>query len=74
MAITCGPNKNERHIRERGLSFERAEDFDFDTGLSKTDHADSARRWSVEDHQEGYRTLNLSQVDRSELSHWLPDR
>lgn len=31
MAITYDPAKNERNIRERGLSFDRAEDFDFAT-------------------------------------------
>jgi len=29
--ITYDPAKNERNIRERGLSFERAIDFDFET-------------------------------------------
>jgi uncharacterized DUF497 family protein len=29
--ITFDPTKNERNIRERGLSFERAADFDFTT-------------------------------------------
>lgn len=29
MGITYDPAKNERNIRERGLSFERAVDFDF---------------------------------------------
>ncbi len=29
MGITYDPAKNERNIRERGLSFERAADFDF---------------------------------------------
>jgi uncharacterized DUF497 family protein len=31
MHIEFDPSKNERNIRERGLSFERAADFDFDT-------------------------------------------
>jgi hypothetical protein len=31
MQITFDPVKNERNILERGLSFERAVDFDFDT-------------------------------------------
>jgi uncharacterized protein len=29
MGITYDPARNERNIRERGLSFERAADFDF---------------------------------------------
>ena len=29
--ITYDPAKNERNIRERGLSFERAREFDFDS-------------------------------------------
>jgi uncharacterized DUF497 family protein len=33
MGITYDPAKNERNIRERGLSFERAADFDFATAL-----------------------------------------
>ncbi len=33
MNITYDPDKNERNIRERGLSFEKAADFDFDTAL-----------------------------------------
>ena len=31
MDIEFDPHKNERNIRERGLSFERAADFDFET-------------------------------------------
>ena len=33
MGIAYDPAKNERNIRERGLSFERAADFDFETAL-----------------------------------------
>ena len=33
MEITFDPAKNERNIVERGLSFERAADFDFDTAI-----------------------------------------
>jgi uncharacterized protein len=33
VAITFDPAKNERNIRERGLSFERAADFDFASAL-----------------------------------------
>ena len=33
MGITYDPAKNERNIRERGLSFERAADFHFETAL-----------------------------------------
>jgi uncharacterized DUF497 family protein len=33
MGITYDPAKNERNIRERELSFERASDFDFSTAL-----------------------------------------
>ena len=31
--IRCNPAKNERNVRERGLSFERAADFDFENSL-----------------------------------------
>ena len=37
MAITYDPAKNERNIRERGLSFERAVDFDFSTAVFHTE-------------------------------------
>ncbi len=33
MHIEFDPAKNERNILERGLSFERAADFDFDTAV-----------------------------------------
>ncbi len=33
MEISYDPAKNERNIRERGLSFDRAPDFDFETAL-----------------------------------------
>ncbi|MGO9336815.1 MAG: BrnT family toxin [Terracidiphilus sp.] len=33
MGIAYDPAKNERNIRERGLSFERAADFNFETAL-----------------------------------------
>ena len=33
MGITYDPAKNVRNINERGLSFERAADFDFETAL-----------------------------------------
>jgi uncharacterized DUF497 family protein len=35
--ITYDPRKNERNIRERGLSFERAADLDFSTALRSID-------------------------------------
>jgi uncharacterized protein len=35
--ITYDPAKNERNIRERGLPFERAADFDFPTALRSID-------------------------------------
>jgi hypothetical protein len=37
MGITFDPAKNERNIRERGLSFERAADFDFETAIFTTE-------------------------------------
>ena len=48
MGITYDPAKNERNIRERGLSFERAADFDFETALI-TDYTrnDEERRVAV---------------------------
>jgi uncharacterized protein len=35
--ITFDPTKNERNIRERGLSFEQVHDFDFETALIELD-------------------------------------
>lgn len=37
MRIEFDPDKNERNIRTRGLSFERAADFDFETALIDID-------------------------------------
>lgn len=37
MGISYDPAKNERNIRERGLSFERAADFDFSTAVYFTE-------------------------------------
>jgi len=37
MAITYDPAKNERNIRERELSFDRAADFDFETAVFDTE-------------------------------------
>ena len=33
MKIECDPNKNHRNIEERGLPYEHAADFDFETAL-----------------------------------------
>jgi len=37
MGITFDPTKNERNIRERKLSFERAAEFDFSTAVFNTE-------------------------------------
>ena len=37
MQISFDPHKNERNIRERGLSFELASDFEFETATIQTD-------------------------------------
>jgi uncharacterized DUF497 family protein len=37
MEITFDPAKNARNIRERGISFERVADFDFETALYAED-------------------------------------
>ena len=37
MAITYDPAKNERNIRERGLPFDPAVDFDFETAVFNTE-------------------------------------
>ena len=38
MEITFDPKKNEKNIRERGLSFERAAEFDFGTALIESEY------------------------------------
>jgi uncharacterized DUF497 family protein len=35
--VAFDPVKNERNVRERGLSFERAADFDFETAIRVED-------------------------------------
>lgn len=47
MRIEYDPVKNERNIRERGLSFERVRDFDFATA------------WVVEDQRRDYSEVRL---------------
>ena len=48
MQIEFDPAKNERNIRERGLSFERAADFDFETaGIYFEQRHGEARRVAV---------------------------
>ncbi len=37
MEITFDPRKNERNLRERGLSFEMVEEFDFDSAVYTVD-------------------------------------
>ena len=37
MGVAFDPAKNERNVRERGLSFERAADFDFETAIRVED-------------------------------------
>jgi uncharacterized DUF497 family protein len=37
MKVSFDPTKSERNIRERGLSFELAEEFDFETALYQPD-------------------------------------
>jgi hypothetical protein len=37
MGISYDPAKNERNIRERGLSFERAADFDFSSAIFQSE-------------------------------------
>lgn len=37
MKIEFDPAKNERNVRERGLSFERVREFDFDTAMIRID-------------------------------------
>jgi uncharacterized DUF497 family protein len=44
VAITYDPAKNERNIRERGLSFDRAVDFDFSTATFLTEVRNSETR------------------------------
>jgi uncharacterized protein len=50
MGIAYDPVKNERNIRERGLSFERAADFNFTTAL----FADYSRKGEIRRVAVGY--------------------
>jgi hypothetical protein len=51
--IAFDPGKNERNVRERGLSFERAAEFDFETAVTFPELRNGERRfvpvaiWSV---------------------------
>jgi len=48
MAIEYDPAKNDRNIRERGLSFDRAADFDFESALFFTEiRKGEARRVAI---------------------------
>jgi uncharacterized protein len=38
VAITFDPAKSARNVQERGLSFERVEDFDFETASFRVDN------------------------------------
>ena len=38
MEITFDPNKNAKNILERGLSFERVREFDFETAIYRIDN------------------------------------
>ena len=44
MAITYDPTKNQRNIRERGLSFEQVADFDFATAVFNTEFRNGETR------------------------------
>lgn len=44
MAISYDPAKNERNLRERGLSFERAAEFDFLTAVFHTESRNGETR------------------------------
>jgi uncharacterized protein len=48
MKVSFDPSKNARNIQERGLSFERAADFDFDTAIyvedDRKDHGEKRIR------------------------------
>lgn len=37
MEVSFDPAKNERNVRDRGLSFERAADFDFESAVFQLD-------------------------------------
>jgi uncharacterized DUF497 family protein len=49
MGIIFDPNKNERNIKERGLSFEQAAEFDFDTAIYvlAANHRTTEIRWKA---------------------------
>ena len=43
--ISYDPRKNERNILERGLSFERAADFEFETAEYRVEYRNSELRY-----------------------------
>ena len=45
MNISYDPAKNERNIRERGLDFNRAAEFEFDTAIVKLVERHGELRW-----------------------------
>lgn len=45
MDVEFDPAKNERNIRERGLSFERAREFDFETAVQFQEERNGEMRW-----------------------------
>jgi uncharacterized DUF497 family protein len=45
--VAYDPAKNERNIRERGLDFERAREFDFETAVYKLVERNGELRWTA---------------------------
>lgn len=45
MKVSFDPLKNERNIRERGLSFLRAGDFDFESAITMPELRNGELRW-----------------------------
>jgi uncharacterized DUF497 family protein len=51
--ISYDPAKNERNIRERQLSFDRAADFEFDTAFVKLVERHGELRWVATGYMDG---------------------
>jgi len=51
--VEYDPAKNEKNIRERGLSFERAREFDFVTATSKKVFRNREERWLATGYLDG---------------------
>lgn len=89
MPVTFDPAKSRRNAETRGLPFDVAEDFDFDTAVIRQDTrfdyperrfqaiGKIARRTVMlvfTPTDDGFRVISLRQADRKERALWLASR